>query len=169
MLKRIFTLAIFIAMSISVYAATTLSDDYVIKKDNLGSVPADVNLIGVDKHVIGNTTTGEVARNKSITAAVSTTTLNPCLLYGIIISSTSGTAYTPGTDYVILRDTHVVNTTSAPSFVVMFSTAQSIAGAAAGCSYTWTPPAPIKFDAGICATNSSTNWTSTILFRYLKR
>ncbi len=172
MIKKLFLVTVLFAMVGIGYSATVKSDDYQIPIDNQGKLPADINLVGVDKHMIGGSTTGQVAKNASVTTAVSTTSANPCLLYGITVISTGSTytsGYTPGSSYVVIRDTHVVNTSTDPSFVIMFSTAQSVSGAADGQTFTWTPPAPIKFNYGILGTNSGTGFQTTILFRYLKR
>ncbi len=172
MVKKIFallTLISLVGMTVS-YTATVESDDYNIPVDNQGKFPADVNLVGVDKHVIGATATGSVAKNASVTTLVSTTTANPCLLYGLIISSNISTGYDASSDYVVIRDTYVVNTTQNEDFVIMFSSSNSkVSGSDSGQTWTWYPPAPIKFNYGICATNSDTDFTTTLLFRYLKR
>lgn len=160
MFKKLFLIATFIAITSVIYGATVLSDDYNIPKSNSGQTPANVNLLGVDSHRIQQTATGAIAKNPSVTTSVSTNTANPCMLYGVVFS----TSYTYGTDYVVFRDTFVVNTSQTPVLELQVGTAT-----ASGTSNTLILGTPIKFSNGICATQNAATYSTTILFRYLKR
>lgn len=151
---------LFLSFVVSIFA-----EDYKIPRDNNGYVPGSIDMVGIDAHIVSQTTTGQVAKNASVSTAVSTTTLNPCLLYGIVLSS----AYAAGTDYVVIRDTHVVNTSSTIMFTVLVGTSTSVSGANPYETRIWALPQPVKFNAGICVKNSAATFETTILFRYLKR
>lgn len=158
MIKKIGVLTLIIATSsIALFGATVLSDDYIIKIDNQGRVPSDVNLIGVDAHTINYTTTGETCKNASVTTIVSTTTANPCMLYGVLFS----TSYATG-QYVTVRDDYDPTSTATPIADIQCSTTVN-------ANYLVVLPQPIKFTKGIAATNSASTFRSTLLFRYLKR
>ncbi|MDD4892390.1 MAG: hypothetical protein PHH73_00125 [Candidatus Rickettsiella isopodorum] len=174
MVKKIFNVLVIIALVIFTsglsYTATVKSDDANKPMSNNFGAFENVDLVGVDAHVVRQTTTGQVCKNDSVTTSVSTNTSNPCLLYGIVVTTTNAEGYVCGTNYIVIRDTFVVNTTQEPTFVIMFSSASdTVAGSIHGQRYTWTPPAPIKFRHGILATNSGTGFNTTVLFRYLKR
>ena len=150
------TIGVFLCMSIS------LADDYTIPIDKRNMNPGDVNLVGVDSYYINVSTIAVMITSTTYTNERGGVNplpyLQPCIVYGILISSSDSS------QYLVLRDTNIPNITSTAKCQNIY------ADAIAPTIVTF--PAPVKFYNGCSAnlsggTGQATCAQVTILFRRL--
>jgi hypothetical protein len=157
-MKRIFMILLAMAMLTPIWG-----ESFAIPRDNNGQYPASIDFTGVDYMEVSQTATGSICKNADITTLQSTTTARPSALFGVYFDSAAVT----GTDYIVFRDTYVVNTSGSEIFRIYSSTINSAGLATVGENFV-PLPMPVRFNYGICATNSGATFKTRTLFRYLK-
>lgn len=131
------------------FSANYLTDDsYTNPIDDSGRPAGNVNISGVKYKKADKTTT------------MAACSANPCILYGVIVSS----GYLP-TDYITIYDsTTRVGSWGNELFDLFISTDNSYSGATSGTRIVEFPYG-IQTSSGLTFVNSSVNFESILLFR----
>lgn len=112
-MKRILISLLMIGMVVNIYGATASDEwQYRTEKDDNGYVTPSVDFSGVDSYLLSKSSyavmvTSQSYTNTNLNAINPAPKLQPCLVYGLIISSVS-----PVGEWLVLRDSDTPNVTS---------------------------------------------------------